>query len=1326
MSTMTPSRPPMSVSDRLTNPLREVSQRQWTVLAARGVLQTLVISLGALLASALLLGYFPGIPLVLRVIVSLITWASVVWSAVHYLRPALQRWSLSRAARQVEELDPGVQERLSSAVELSQESDPQFRGSQELVDHLINQAEGDASKVNASVVVPFNTITRWAIYFAPVLLLWMFFSLNSHTAVPTLRGLFTILMPWNNHMPPLLSDIQVKPGDVTLAQGDPLDILAKVSATVGGKEQNSRQVTLVRKFSSGQSVSQALEQTGAREFHANFDSLQQTFQYKVTTDHGDSDWFTATVHPRPAVARLDVRYDYPKYTAMEPRSMTAGDGNLDALVGTKVTLTLHTTDALVTDQSQLILDEGKPTQAVVALAPTANKNEYQAKLDVTHTGEYVIKLRNEFSLGNKDDQPRAITAQFDEAPAIAITSPITQITVRPDDNVPLMYTASDDFGVARVEALIQVDDKPERTFPVTVHSKDLKNIKDQWVLSVGSILTQFQSPNGTRITYQLKATDNRDPDPQVGLSARQTIVVNKNEARSYADKLNEQRKLDLEAAIRKAIERLNQNEWKADQLSRQDDKHSITAEEKRLSTELRDQLATTSKDLSTAASEFLSTPFAQVAQAAKDIADKTIAGAADDAAKFQLDTDSSAARHDDAVKSKKEIIEAREALMKLIEKTEVAERKAEAAEALKDAAKKQEEVAREMQQHPENVDQNRQKQQEAIAKLQEAIAKDQAIQNQEARKEAQKLAELTNKIEQDEQKQTELQNNTSKQEEAQQAQQQANALAEEQKKLNEQVQQFAKADKDPLQQAGAQTPNQDQQKDLVKNIEQNQIAQAAQQAQQAADQLKQDAQKLADTAKNPNANPTDAQKQQQQKDQQNQDAAQNAQNDANKAADALKNDANQNQVPQANDNAAQQAQQAAQAIQKQADAVEQQNKQGANNPDVNKAAEAAKADAQQAAADAQKSAQAQNADQAKQELQQAAQELAKAGQEVAQAAQAEAKADQAMAQADNQKADAAAADQAQGLADQQQQIAQALAQQAQQAADAQGAMPLQQAAQQQQQLADQTKQAQDTAKQLAKEAQADQNQALAQRADQAEKALEQAAQAQQDAAKAEAANQPDQAGQAQADAQQALAKADQALRGNPEQAQANAEQGQGQPEQGHPEQGQGQPEQGQGQGHPEQSAAQSAQEAAAAQQQALQPNQPAAAEAAQALAQAAQASAQALPGQGQPEAGQPGQEPGQDPGNEPGQDPSAQAGHTPDSKQGIQGQNAGGDNNPPANVQALGISAADWAKLPPMMQKELMNAAQQSGPPSYKQMIKNYYIRVAHMQTQRPEPSQKQ
>jgi hypothetical protein len=117
------------------------------------------------------------------------------------------------------------------------------------------------------------------------------------------------------------------------------------------------------------------------------------------------------------------------------------------------------------------------------------------------------------------------------------------------------------------------------------------------------------------------------------------------------------------------------------------------------------------------------------------------------------------------------------------------------------------------------------------------------------------------------------------------------------------------------------------------------------------------------------------------------------------------------------------------------------------------------------------------------------------------------------------------------------------------------------------------------------------------------------------------------------------------------------------------------------------------------------------------LARAAQALAQAT-GQGQPGHGQAqakGDQPGQQPG-EDGQQPAPTPGQSGDPKQGIAAQ-AGGDAGaaPPA-VAELGITPSDWAKLPPQQRQDLMNAAQQSGPPEYQAMIKNYYVRIARMQ----------
>lgn len=69
------------------------------------------------------------------------------------------------------------------------------------------------------------------------------------------------------------------------------------------------------------------------------------------------------------------------------------------------------------------------------------------------------------------------------------------------------------------------------------------------------------------------------------------------------------------------------------------------------------------------------------------------------------------------------------------------------------------------------------------------------------------------------------------------------------------------------------------------------------------------------------------------------------------------------------------------------------------------------------------------------------------------------------------------------------------------------------------------------------------------------------------------------------------------------------------------------------------------------------------------------------------------------------------------------GSNSGGGNyttfdgprDLPKEVQDVGVAPSDWVKLSPEMQNELIHAAQQPGPPGYRDMIKNYYSRIARM-----------
>ena len=108
-----------------------------------------------------------------------------------------------------------------------------------------------------------------------------------------------------------------------------------------------------------------MESGKPREFAAKLTDLQEGFKYRVQTPVADSTWYTVTVNPRPSITGLDVKYVYPSYTGMESATVAGGDGTIEAIVGTRVTLTVHSVSPLMEKdgkKNQLLIDEGKPTR----------------------------------------------------------------------------------------------------------------------------------------------------------------------------------------------------------------------------------------------------------------------------------------------------------------------------------------------------------------------------------------------------------------------------------------------------------------------------------------------------------------------------------------------------------------------------------------------------------------------------------------------------------------------------------------------------------------------------------------------------------------------------------------------------------------------------------------------------------------------------------------------------------------------------------------------------------------------------------------------------
>src|SRR6266550_2104629 len=114
------------LSETVAAPLRKVAGRRWWLVTGTGVLQSLIVCLTVWLAAALVAGSFPDLPVAVRFALSAVAWGSLLASLFVFLKPMLARLTLSRVARDVESQLGDSRELLSSAVELSAETDRRY------------------------------------------------------------------------------------------------------------------------------------------------------------------------------------------------------------------------------------------------------------------------------------------------------------------------------------------------------------------------------------------------------------------------------------------------------------------------------------------------------------------------------------------------------------------------------------------------------------------------------------------------------------------------------------------------------------------------------------------------------------------------------------------------------------------------------------------------------------------------------------------------------------------------------------------------------------------------------------------------------------------------------------------------------------------------------------------------------------------------------------------------------------------------------------------------------------------------------------------------
>src|SRR5207245_2925622 len=124
---------------------------------------------------------------------------------------------------------PDTDERISSALELTQEQDPRFRGSPELIAALVRQAEHHAEALDPNAVVSAHRVFRWFLGTVPLLLLWFVLFIVMPPTLPL--GIERLFQPWRAAAPLVTATLDIAPQNTTVAQGDSVSITVTVTPT---------------------------------------------------------------------------------------------------------------------------------------------------------------------------------------------------------------------------------------------------------------------------------------------------------------------------------------------------------------------------------------------------------------------------------------------------------------------------------------------------------------------------------------------------------------------------------------------------------------------------------------------------------------------------------------------------------------------------------------------------------------------------------------------------------------------------------------------------------------------------------------------------------------------------------------------------------------------------------------------------------------------------------------------------------------------------------------------------------------------------------------
>ncbi len=542
-----------NVPQPIARALRRLIHRVRGVILLRGVSAVAATAIGALLLVMAIDAGFTLFSETFRWVLTLSALAVTVAVAMWLLiLPIAKTITLTGIARAIETRHPELQERLSSAVELLTSRDiPEIRGSETLIAALAAEASQDAGRVRPRTEVPLKAARPYLLAALGVLV--VFGSLWALYPSITSRLLKRAVAPFMN-LPNIKGDmLTVTPGDAILAEGQRLEIGVEV-ASKAVKRASLRKRLPDGSERSAYMTSLPPSEQGYPRFTITCPPAAEDFTYRVHAGDALSRDYSVTVVPPAIVKRLDAHYVYPAYTRRAPETEADIPGDIRAVAGTKVTVSATTNKPIKSADVQINGRPAKDMTTQILPGPGGTTVcKFKVELAPRMRGRWALAMTDQYGFKNTSPK-RQIVALADKPPTVKIINPdVKRLRLKPTDRLPVQFSMSDDFGLAKAEFVVATDARKNAKVAVSLPGgRDAANRTAAGLTPL--LLSKLPLRGAKQFTFRLRAADNRPPDLKgPGEASSRTITVELDlSAESYAM----QSLKSEEEAIRKGLEKV--------------------------------------------------------------------------------------------------------------------------------------------------------------------------------------------------------------------------------------------------------------------------------------------------------------------------------------------------------------------------------------------------------------------------------------------------------------------------------------------------------------------------------------------------------------------------------------------------------------------------------------------------------------------------------------------------------------------------------------------------------------------------------------------------